>query len=123
MAAIDVDASFRSPEDCLENLANLLNCERKKLLEDVKTSLAAANAINLWRNLFNPRQLMNSFFSQPRLRILQLNLYKSKSATQQLILNMEARNIDVAMVQEPHSYKGFLVFHRLTEFSSVILLT
>ncbi|GFY51551.1 hypothetical protein TNIN_194021 [Trichonephila inaurata madagascariensis] len=25
-----------------------------------------------------------------------------------LILNMEARNIDVALVQEPHSYKGTL---------------
>ncbi|PRD25852.1 UNVERIFIED_CONTAM: hypothetical protein NCL1_39713 [Trichonephila clavipes] len=51
---------------------------------------------------------MSSFFSQPHLRILQLNLHKSKSATQQLILNMEARNIDVPMVQEPHSYKGSL---------------
>ncbi|GFV39543.1 hypothetical protein TNCV_1367841 [Trichonephila clavipes] len=37
-----------------------------------------------------------------------LNLHKSKSATQQLILNMEADNIDCALVREPHSYRSTL---------------
>ncbi|GFV63821.1 hypothetical protein TNCV_2278251 [Trichonephila clavipes] len=42
------------------------------------------------------------------LKCVQLNLHKSKSATQQLILNMEADNIDCALVQEPHSYRSTL---------------
>ncbi|XP_035230383.1 uncharacterized protein LOC118202327 [Stegodyphus dumicola] len=42
------------------------------------------------------------------LKCVQLNLHKSKSATQQLILNMEADDIDCALVQEPHYYKNFL---------------
>ncbi|GFS85073.1 hypothetical protein TNCV_4222621 [Trichonephila clavipes] len=93
--------------DCQNGLC-CFKCAGEHKSSECNLYSAAANAINLWRNLFHPRQLMNSFFSQPRLRILQLNLHKSKSATQQLILNMEARNIDVAMVQEPHSYKGSL---------------
>ncbi|GFV79163.1 uncharacterized protein TNCV_1817101 [Trichonephila clavipes] len=42
MAAIDVDASFRSLEDCFENLGNVLNCAgnpSKKLREDARTAL------------------------------------------------------------------------------------
>ncbi|GFW25449.1 uncharacterized protein TNCV_3721771 [Trichonephila clavipes] len=42
MAAIDVDASFRSLEDCFENLENVLNCAgnpSKKLREDARTAL------------------------------------------------------------------------------------
>ncbi|GFV78751.1 hypothetical protein TNCV_2920111 [Trichonephila clavipes] len=93
--------------DCQNGLC-CFKCAGEHKSSECNLYSAAANAINLWRNLFHPRRLMNSFFSQPRLRILQLNLHKSKSATQQLILNMEARNIDVAMVQEPHSYKGSL---------------
>ncbi|KAF8764959.1 RNA-directed DNA polymerase mobile like protein [Argiope bruennichi] len=195
MAAIDVDASFRSLEECFESLENVLNCvgnPSKKLREGARTALgklklhfikvsngsasikhndihhditasvkqptyasaeapsiveneihsmdnnvivcsndnnstseevrkseaqltpielqvgAAANAINLWRNLLYPRLSMNSFLSQTHLRVIQLNLHKSKCATQQLILNMESRNIDIALVQEPHSYKGTL---------------
>ncbi|GFY39661.1 hypothetical protein TNIN_48501 [Trichonephila inaurata madagascariensis] len=42
------------------------------------------------------------------LKCVQLNLHKSKSATQQLILNMEADNIDCTLVQEPHSYRSSL---------------
>lgn len=43
------------------------------------------------------------------LKFVQLNLHKSKSATQQLILNMEQNNIDCALIQEPHCYRGSLV--------------
>ncbi|GFX97116.1 uncharacterized protein TNCV_556061 [Trichonephila clavipes] len=42
MATIDVDASFRSLEDCFENLENVLNCAgnpSKKLREDARTAL------------------------------------------------------------------------------------
>ncbi|GFW29298.1 hypothetical protein TNCV_742401 [Trichonephila clavipes] len=42
MAAIDVDASFRSLEDCFEKLENVLNCAgnpSKKLREDARTAL------------------------------------------------------------------------------------
>ncbi|GFW36857.1 hypothetical protein TNCV_4348981 [Trichonephila clavipes] len=42
MAAIDIDASFRSLEDCFENLENVLNCAgnpSKKLREDARTAL------------------------------------------------------------------------------------
>ncbi|GFX99048.1 uncharacterized protein TNCV_4809961 [Trichonephila clavipes] len=42
MAAIDVDALFRSLEDCFENLENVLNCAgnpSKKLREDAGTAL------------------------------------------------------------------------------------
>ncbi|GFY68578.1 hypothetical protein TNIN_483851 [Trichonephila inaurata madagascariensis] len=42
MAAIDVDESFRSHEDCFEKLENVLNCAgnpSKKLREDARTAL------------------------------------------------------------------------------------
>ncbi|GFQ88981.1 hypothetical protein TNCT_379011 [Trichonephila clavata] len=42
MAAIDVDASFRSLEDCFESLENVLNCvgnPSKKLREGARTAL------------------------------------------------------------------------------------
>lgn len=42
------------------------------------------------------------------LKCVQLNLHKSKAATQQLVLNMETDDIDCALVQEPHCYKGSL---------------
>ncbi|GFT31941.1 hypothetical protein TNCV_3468081 [Trichonephila clavipes] len=42
------------------------------------------------------------------LKCVQLNLHKSESVTQQLILNIEADNIDCALVQEPHSYRSTL---------------
>ncbi|GFY60331.1 hypothetical protein TNIN_247561 [Trichonephila inaurata madagascariensis] len=42
------------------------------------------------------------------LNFLQINLHKSKKATQQLILNLENDNVDVDLIQEPHCFKGKL---------------
>ena len=47
-------------------------------------------------------------FDRVSLRVIQLNLHKSKFATQQLIVYMESFNIDVALIQEPHSFNGNL---------------
>lgn len=46
--------------------------------------------------------------SKSRLKFVQINLHKSKIATQQLILNLESNDIDIALVQEPHVFRGGL---------------
>ncbi|KAF8784389.1 hypothetical protein HNY73_010070 [Argiope bruennichi] len=50
------------------------------------------------------------FADKSSLRVIQLNLHRSKIATQQLILNMDTSDIDVALVQEPYAYNGSLPF-------------
>ncbi|GFY56131.1 hypothetical protein TNIN_98011 [Trichonephila inaurata madagascariensis] len=40
------------------------------------------------------------------LNFVQINLHKSKKATQQLILNLENDNVDVALIQEPYCFRG-----------------
>ncbi|GFW14842.1 uncharacterized protein TNCV_1563051 [Trichonephila clavipes] len=87
MAAIDVDASFRSLEDCFENLENVLNCAgnpSKKLREDARTSLGKlksyiSKSVNGYADLKNSDFVSASFAKPTYASIVAPSIFENAS--------------------------------------------
>ncbi|GFV45990.1 uncharacterized protein TNCV_1921191 [Trichonephila clavipes] len=87
MAAIDVDASFRSLEDCFENLENVLNCAgnpSKKLGEDARTALGKlksyiSKSVNGFADLKNSDAASASFAKPSYASIMAPSIFENAS--------------------------------------------